>query len=112
MLHAAPVSRTLPAGLPESLAKTKQALARGYAVAALSSADRNTGGGGRCFSWRSDADAAAEAVRILPGKLGLKKGAKVFLDGSSSGGSIALRLPGKSKFDGVVGGGWPLHGAG
>lgn len=48
-----PPSSPLPAsplpGLPESVSKLKQALLRGYAVAAMSSADRSTGGGGRCW---------------------------------------------------------------
>lgn len=39
------------AGLPHSLAKTKQALQRRYAVAAMSSLDRRESGGGRCFQW-------------------------------------------------------------
>lgn len=44
-------SAVLP-GLPESVSKLKQALVRGYAVAAMSSADRSTGGGGRCWKAR------------------------------------------------------------
>ena len=56
--HAA---RTLPAGLPQSLAKTKQALAMGYAVAALSSKDRDPEF--RCFEWKKDSYAVAAAVR-------------------------------------------------
>lgn len=42
---------TTAAGLPHSQAKTKQALRRQYAVAAMSSLDRKEGGGGRCFQW-------------------------------------------------------------
>lgn len=130
------------------LAKTKQALRRGYAVAAMSSLDRNGGGGGRCFQWWADgagwgagrivqggvaaaapalapcrmsclfpaaappsrlrrgddAKAAADVLRKLPALLRLPKGAPVYADGASSGGSIVLRLPRLVKLDGVVGG--------
>lgn len=47
-----PVLSCTPPGLPESVSKLKQALVRGYAVAAMSSADRSTGGGGRCWKAR------------------------------------------------------------
>ncbi|PRW21108.1 multidrug resistance-associated 1 isoform X3 [Chlorella sorokiniana] len=90
-------------GLPHSLAKTKQALRRRYAVAAMSSLDRNEGGGGRCFQWGADAKAAAEVVKQLPALLKLPLGAPVYADGASSGGSIALRLPRLAKLDGVIG---------
>lgn len=46
-----PAAAAAAAGLPHSLAKTKQALRRRYAVAAMSSLDRKEGGGGRCFQW-------------------------------------------------------------
>lgn len=82
---------------------TKQALARGYAVAALSSADRRTGGGARCFQWGADAPAAAAAAQELPHQLGLPAGAPVYAMGTSSGGSLALRLPRLARLDGVVG---------
>lgn len=91
-------------GLPESLAHTQQALARGYAVAALNSLDRRTDGGGRCFAWSDDAGAAADAARQLPTRLGLPPGAPVYLMGTSSGGSLALRLCRLVDVDGVVGG--------
>lgn len=103
--QTAPFAPAPLAGLPHSLAKTKQALNRGYAVAAMSSADRRTGGGGtRCFSWNADAVAAAELVRTLPKRLGMRPGAPVYVDGASSGGSIALRLPLEVAVAGVVGG--------
>ena len=92
------------AGLPMSLAKTKQALLRGYAVASMSSQDRTSGPGARCFAWGDDAPAAARLVRWLPKRLGLPRGAPVYLDGASSGGSLALRLPLEVDVDGVVGG--------
>ncbi len=41
----------------------------------------------------------------FPAKLGLPAGAPVYVDGASSGGSLALRLPRLVKFNGVVGGG-------
>lgn len=94
----------LPAGLPMSLAKTKQALLKGYAVAAMSSQDRRAGGGGRCFAWGADASAVVQLVRQLPKQLGLPKGAPVYLDGASSGGSLALRLPLEVEVAGVIGG--------
>lgn len=90
-------------GLPQSLAKVKQALSRGYAVAAINSKDRSTGGGGRCFAWKNDAAAVAEAVRSLPKWVKLPPGAPVVLDGASSGGSLALRLPSIVAVSGVIG---------
>ena len=51
------------AGLPNSVAKTKQALARGYAVVAVSSRDRSREG--RCFSMADDAPAVAEVVSTV-----------------------------------------------
>lgn len=103
--------RPAPAGLPESVSKTRQALARGYAVASVSSADRSTGVGGRCWKWADDAAAVAEAVAALPRLLRLPRHTKVFLDGASSGGSLALRLPQVARVDGVVGGGCMGRGA-
>ena len=93
------------AGLPNALAKTKQVLARGYVAAAMSSRDRNRET--RCFEWSRDADAVAQAVQQLPGMLGLPPGAPVYLDGVSSGGSVALRLPSRYNITvaGVIGGG-------
>lgn len=44
----------------------------------------------------------------FPAKLGLPAGAPVYVDGASSGGSLALRLPRLVKFGGVIGGGWML----
>lgn len=41
----------------------------------------------------------------FPAKLGLPAGAPVFVDGASSGGSLALRLPRLVKFSGIIGGG-------
>lgn len=86
------------------LAKTKQALLRGYAVASMSSQDRTSGPGARCFAWGADAAAAVQLIRWLPKELGLPAGAPVYLDGASSGGSLALRLPLEVDVDGVVGG--------
>lgn len=79
----------------------------------MSSGDRRTGGGGvRCFSWNADAKAAAELVRTLPKRLGMRPGAPVYVDGASSGGSIALRLPMEVAVDGIVGGAKEHAGAG
>ena len=41
----------------------------------------------------------------FPAKLGLPAGAPVYVDGASSGGSLALRLPRLVKFSGIIGGG-------
>lgn len=101
---AAPFGVTAAAGLPQSVAKTKQALTRGYAVAAMSSLDRSTGGGGRCFAWADDAAAAADALRSLRSRLRLPPGARIFVNGASSGGSLGLRLPSIVAFNGAVGG--------
>lgn len=86
------------------LAKTKQALLRGYAVASMSSQDRTSGPGARCFAWSADASAAVQLIRWLPKELGLPPGAPVYLNGASSGGSMALRLPLEVAVDGLVGG--------
>ncbi|PRW50941.1 hypothetical protein C2E21_5329 [Chlorella sorokiniana] len=88
-------------GLPNSVAKTKQALARGYAVVAVSSRDRSREG--RCFGMEADAPAVVEVISTFPAKLGLPAGAPVYVDGASSGGSLALRLPRLVKFSGVIG---------
>ncbi|PSC71787.1 DNA polymerase kappa [Micractinium conductrix] len=101
-----PRSQACPdcAGLPQEVSKTKQALARGYVVVAISSADREQGGGRRCFKLADDGEAVARAVAELPAKFKLKEGYKVFIDGASSGGSLALRMPqdGLAKFDGII----------
>lgn len=47
--------------MPEGLSITKQALARGYAVIAINSADRSTTPGGRCWRWAGRA-ASGEAA--------------------------------------------------
>ena len=59
---------TWPAGLPNAVAKTKQALARGYAVVAVSSRDRSKSG--RCFSMETDGPAVAEVVATVGGWVG------------------------------------------
>lgn len=51
------------AGLPNSVAKTKQALARGYAVVAVSSRDRSKDG--RCFGMEADGPAVVEVVSTV-----------------------------------------------
>lgn len=51
------------AGLPNSVAKTKQALARGYAVVAVSSRDRSREG--RCFGMKDDAAAVVEVISTV-----------------------------------------------
>lgn len=51
------------AGLPNSVAKTKQALARGYAVVAVSS--RNRSKDGRCFGMEADGPAVVEVVSAV-----------------------------------------------
>ncbi len=64
--------------MPVGLAKTKQAISRGYAVAALSSLDRldrRSAGGGRRFSWGANAAAEASLLRTLPRMLQLPPGA-------------------------------------
>ena len=42
---------SLPAGMPESVSISKQALARGYALLAINSDNRSVGSGSRCWRW-------------------------------------------------------------
>jgi hypothetical protein len=53
-------------GMPEAVSISRQALARGYALLAINSANRTVGSRGRCWRWA--AEAACECVVGLLGK--------------------------------------------
>jgi predicted esterase len=86
--------------MPEGVSIAKQALARGYALVALNSADRRVGSGARCWSWASDAAFVKDLVEEFRKEHDLQN-KPLFFTGCSSGGSLALRLPGIMKLDGV-----------
>eukprot|EP00887_Chlorella_sp_A99_P004278 scaffold15.g4278.t1 len=86
-------------GLPEEIAHTKQALARGYAVIAISSADRTPGS--MCFSWSADADDVASILHQFTSDMGLAS-LPLYVVGVSSGGAFALKIPRPLTVNGVV----------
>jgi hypothetical protein len=84
-------------GLPEQLSHSLQALRRGYAVIAISSADRDTG----CWSWNEDGWDVAQLLKGFLRNQGLDD--KPFYGaGISSGASFLLKLPRYIKMDGIM----------
>ncbi|PSC73469.1 cytokinin riboside 5 -monophosphate phosphoribohydrolase LOG3-like [Micractinium conductrix] len=88
-------------GMPEGVSIAKQALARGYALLAINSADRRVGPATRCWSWGPDAVAVRDIARAFREEHRLAQ-LPLFFTGCSSGGSLALRLPGLMEIDGVM----------
>ncbi|PRW59841.1 hypothetical protein C2E21_1509 [Chlorella sorokiniana] len=90
-------------GLPEEVAHTKQCLARGYAVLALRSLDREYRS--RCFSSSgtklNDHPSSKQVVQAFTAKYGLANTPK-YMFGISSGASFAVKFPGTMWVDGVI----------
>ncbi|KAI7842893.1 hypothetical protein COHA_003405 [Chlorella ohadii] len=84
-------------GMPEQMSHTIQALARGYAVLAVSAGDMNTG----CWSWNDDAEDVRDLVKAWLDKTKLK-GLPLYGLGVSSGASFVLKLPRFFKFSGIL----------
>jgi hypothetical protein len=87
--------------MPEAVSISRQALARGYALLAINSANRTVGSRGRCWSWATDAAPVKEIVERFLNQSGMAN-LPLFFTGCSSGGSLALRLPGIMAIDGII----------
>ncbi|KAL4440448.1 hypothetical protein ABPG75_003449 [Micractinium tetrahymenae] len=90
-------------GLPEEVAHTKQCLARGYAVLALSSKDREWTS--RCFSSSGDPALSDHpdtkwALQTFTAQHGLRR-KPIYMFGVSSGASFAVKFPGTMAIQGV-----------
>ncbi|KAL4434491.1 hypothetical protein ABPG75_000932 [Micractinium tetrahymenae] len=98
-----PPSRVCPQciGMPEAVSISNQALARGYALLAINSANREVGSGSRCWSWGTDATDVRDIVKAFLKEKGLG-GLPLYFTGCSSGGSLALRLPRIMRIDGIM----------
>lgn len=98
-----PPSRVCPQciGMPEAVSISKQALARGYALLAINSANREVGSGARCWSWGTDATDVRDITRAFVKDQGLDS-LPLYFTGCSSGGSLALRLPRIMRIDGIM----------
>lgn len=94
-----PTSEACPEcrGLPMEVAHTKQALARGYAVLAVNSADRDI----KCFVWWNDNIDVAAILNEFRARHGLA-GKPLYAVGVSSGGAFVLKLPRLTQIDGIV----------
>ncbi|KAL4431781.1 hypothetical protein ABPG77_002997 [Micractinium sp. CCAP 211/92] len=91
-------------GLPEEVAHTKQCLARGYAVLALTPKDRVWSS--RCFSSSGDPALSDHpdtkwALQTFTAKLGLR-GKPIYMFGVSSGASFAVKFPATMAIQGLV----------
>lgn len=75
-------------GFPEDVSRTKQALARGYAVLVLEPKDTRS----LCWSGRVDLDPALEAIDAFLSAHGLH-GKPLYVLGASSGGAVSLSMP-------------------
>ncbi|PSC75811.1 hypothetical protein C2E20_1340 [Micractinium conductrix] len=84
-------------GLPEEVAHTKQALARGYAIIAIDAADATT----RCFGVHTDRDAVVAILRAWLAQQGLQS-KPLYAVGVSAGAAFALKLPMETPVHGVV----------
>ncbi|KAI3439089.1 hypothetical protein D9Q98_001499 [Chlorella vulgaris] len=87
-------------GMPEGVSISRQGLARGYALLAINSLNREIGANARCWSYGDDAEAVREIVAKFQAEQKLED-VPVFFTGCSSGGSLALRLPGTMKINGI-----------
>lgn len=76
-------------GLPEEVRITRFALQAGWAVVAMSSADRTFS---RCWSFEEDGPAVAGALKTLRAAQGLES-VPIAAMGASSGGAFVLQLP-------------------
>lgn len=91
-------------GLPEEVAHTKQCLARGYAVLALSSKDREWSS--RCFSSSGDPNLSDHpdtkwALLKFTAQQGLRN-KPIYMFGVSSGASFAVKFPGTMTIQGLI----------
>ena len=88
------------AGLTEDVCHTAQALARGYAILVAWPVDRAFPGQ-YCWSAKDDFPSLVEVLRaFVKSQPGLKD-KPIYAMGASSGGSVALRLPGKAAAAGL-----------
>ncbi|EFN56835.1 hypothetical protein CHLNCDRAFT_51615 [Chlorella variabilis] len=83
-------------GLPEEVAHTKQALARGYAAIAVDASDAT-----RCFGWHADGEDVAAILQhwIKQNNFTAKP---LYLVGVSAGASLVLKLPRLLRVHGVI----------
>lgn len=79
-------------GLTEDVCHTKQALARGYAIFVAWPVDRAFPGQ-YCWSSKDDVPSVVKVLEEFVGAKGLA-GKPIYTMGASSGGSIALKMPG------------------
>eukprot|EP00887_Chlorella_sp_A99_P002410 scaffold10.g2410.t1 len=87
-------------GLPEELAMTKQALARGYAFISVDSKDRSSGPGSNI---KEDGGPVATAIkRVTEKEVPQQTGLPIYAMGASAGGSLAMQLARVMDIDGAV----------
>jgi len=89
-------------GLPEEVSHTKQCLARGYAVLALMSINREYRS--RCFAssgTANDQPSAAQTIQQWSRAVKLNK-KPMYMFGVSSGASFAIKFPGVMRIQGVI----------
>ncbi|PSC75566.1 hypothetical protein C2E20_1341 [Micractinium conductrix] len=86
-------------GLPEEVAHTKQALARGYAVLAIDSKNRDFNN--RCFSYGEDKWGFKYILENWTREKGLDK-LPIFALGVSAGASFVLKLPKITRINGII----------
>lgn len=103
-----PRSKSCPecVGLPEDVCHSAQALLRGYAIFVAWPVDRAFPGQ-YCWSAKDDYPSLVQILREFLASQPSLKGKPIYAMGASSGGSMALRLPGKARaaglrIDGVV----------
>ncbi|KAL4441477.1 hypothetical protein ABPG77_001981 [Micractinium sp. CCAP 211/92] len=96
-----PPSKACPecSGLPEEVSHTKQALARGYAVLAVDS--RNRDFDNRCYSYETDKWGVKYILENWTREQGLQA-LPVFALGVSAGASFCLKLPKITRINGVI----------
>lgn len=96
-----PASKACPecSGLPEEVAHTKQALARGYAVLAVDSSNRDPMN--RCYSYPVDKWGVKYIIENWTRQYNLQA-LPVFGLGISAGASFVLRLPKITRVNGIV----------
>ncbi|EFN56834.1 hypothetical protein CHLNCDRAFT_144402 [Chlorella variabilis] len=96
-----PPSKACPecSGLPEEVSHTKQALARGYAVLAVDSKDRDPMS--RCYSYGEDKWGVKYVLENWMRQYSLQA-LPVFGLGISAGASFVLRLPKLTRVNGII----------
>ena len=76
-------------GLPEEVRITKAALAAGFAVVAITSADRSSG----CWDFEVDGPVVKESIAVWKAVADLPASLPLVAFGASSGGAFVLQLP-------------------